>query len=218
MISKAWLSAAFVVVFYTSTLYPAHAQREIGAFFGIAGEMIRLGVQNDQIKRQQTQQAQQQRAAENAQRAAQQAAEFEFYSRAQTALKTLGYYNMTVDGATGPGTRAAIAAYLEAFRLSGVFDEQALFDLEWFASEGWRSLAEIEAAEAGGFSRRDDFVRASEAGFLNSDHYEAAVAQGFDDAAEYDAFVLSGAPDKSSFEATRMQLAAANAAIDECLT
>lgn len=218
MIPKALWPAALAVAFSVASLHPAHAQREVDLFFGIAGEMIRLGAQNDQIKRQQTQQAQQQRAADEAQRAAQQAAEFEFYSRAQTALKTLGYYNMAVDGATGPGTRAAIAAYQVAFRLPDAFDQQALFDLEWRASEGWRSLAEIEAAETGGFSRRDDFIRASEAGFLSAAHYKAAVAHGFADAEEYDAFVLSGAPDKSSFETTRTQLAAANAAIDQCLT
>ena len=125
--------------------------------------MLRMGVQNDQAKRQQTQQAQQQQAAEAAQRALQQAVEMEFYSRTQTALKTLAFYTLTVDGATGPGTRAAIAAYQAAFKLPDVFDEQALYDLEWRAAEGWRGLAEIEAAKTGGFSTSDDFVKASEA-------------------------------------------------------
>lgn len=217
MIPKVLLPAIFAVAFSAATLQPTYAQREIDLIFGIAGEMIRLGVQNDQIKQQQTQQAQQQQAAASAELAAQQAAEFEFYSRTQTALKSLGYYTMAVDGKTGPGTRAAIATYQLAFGLPVAFDEQALYDLEWRAAEGWRSLDEIKAAEAGGFSRRDDFVNASEAGFISAAQYKAATAQGFGNAEEYDAFTLSGATDKADFEATKTQIAAANAAIDQCL-
>lgn len=218
MIPKALTPAAVAVVLCISILQPAQAQREVDLFFGIAGEMIRQGVQNDQMKRQQAQQAQQQQAAEQAARAAQRAYEIEFYTRAQTALKSLGFYNMAVDGATGPGTRAAIAAYQAAFRVPGNFEENQLYDLEWRASEGWRSLDEVNEAEAGGFANRADFIDAKEGGFATFATFRAAQTKGFADATSYQAFVSSGVADKATFDADMAQLAAAEAAVAQCLS
>lgn len=200
------------------SLQPAQAQREVDFFFGIANEIIRQGVQNDQVKREQTQRAQQQRAAEQAALAEKQAYELEFYTRTQTALKTLGFYQMTVDGQTGPGTRAAIAAYQSAFRLAGSFDENALYDLEWRAAEGWRSVDEISAAQAGGFTDRDEFAKAQQGGFTTAPSYQAARAKGFDNAADFKSFVGSGAASKTEFEAQKTRAAAADAAVETCFT
>ena len=210
------MPAAVVAVFSVLTLQPAVAQREVDLIFGIAGEMIRQGVQADQIKREQAYQAQQQQAAEQAARAEQQAYEVEFYTRTQTALKSLGFYAMTVDGQTGPGTRAAIAAYQNAFRLSGAFEEDALYDLEWRAAEGWRSMEEVAAAEAGGFFSRADYVAAKDGGFSTASAYSTAKARGFDDAANYQAFVNSGAADKTTYDANKAQLAAQEAVVEQC--
>lgn len=215
---KAFRPAAVAVVLCISTFQPVYAQREVDLFFGIAGEMLRQGVQNDQMKRQQAQQLQQQHAAEQAARAAQQAYEFEFYTRAQTALKSLGFYDMTVDGATGPGTRAAIAAYQAAFRVPGSFEEEQLYDLEWRASEGWRNLDEVHEAESGGFANRADFIKAKDGGFATFATFRAAQTKGFADAASYHTFVSSGAPDKATFDANKAQVAAAETAANQCLT
>ncbi|WP_108399087.1 peptidoglycan-binding domain-containing protein [Devosia submarina] len=224
MIPKTWRSAA-LVAFCSFAFQPAQAQSDVDLLFGIAGELIRQGVQSGEIKRQREQQFQQQQAAEEAERASQEAElaareayQIEFYRRTQVALKALGYYNMEVDGATGPGTRSAIAAYQAAFRLPGVFGEQQLYDLEWRASEGWRSADEIDAAEAGGFSDRTAFLKAREAGFTDFDEYSLAVAEGFANADIYYAFLRSGAPDKATFEREAAERAAAEEAVDQCLT
>ena len=80
---------------------PAQAQNNVGDFLGIAGGMVRLGLEIDRantareranaLARQQQQQAAEQRAA--------------LIRRVQTALKTLDYYQMPVDGDAGPGAR-----------------------------------------------------------------------------------------------------------------
>src|SRR5690606_531100 len=111
---------------------PAQAPNNVGDFLGIAGGMVRLGLEIDRantereranaLARQQQQQAAEQRAA--------------FIRRVQTALKTLDYYQMPVDGDAGPGTNRAIAAYQDAFGLFGDMDDAALATLEWHAAQG----------------------------------------------------------------------------------
>lgn len=218
MFSKAWWPAALAALLCGVSLQPVVAQREVDLFFGIANEIVRQGIQSNQVKRQQTYEAQQQQAAEQAARAAQEAYDLEFYTRTQTALKALGFYQMTIDGKTGPGTRAAIAAYQSAFQVSGGFEDDELYDLEWRASEGWRSLDEVKAAEVGGFSNRADFVKARDGGFTNAASYQTASAKGFTNASDYHAFVSSGAPDKATFDASRARLAEAEAAVEACFS
>ena len=217
MISKASLRAAAAVLLVSATAQAALGQREVDLFFGIAGELMRQGVQAEQANKQRALQLQQQQAAAAAELAARQAYEQEFYTRAQTALKSLGFYTMEVDGKTGPGTRAAIAAYQAAFSAVGTFDDDALYELEWRAAEGWRSLAEAAAAQAGGFANRADYVKAKEGGFSSASVYQAAVSSGFADAQVYDVFLQSGAPDKKTFDAQAAEVAALEAATDLCL-
>jgi len=218
MISKTWRRTTAIILLFGAGMQPIQAQAQADLFFGIAKEIVRQGVQNDQIRREQSRQVQQQQAAEQAARAAQQAYELEFYTRAQTALKALGFYAMTVDGKPGPGTRAAIVAYQAAFRLPGVFGEDQLYDLEMRASEGWRSLDELEMAETGGFESRADFAKAREGGFTNARSYQVAREKGFTKASDYEAFLSSGAPDKATFDANRARLAAAEAAVGACFS
>lgn len=208
------IKAIVSVVALTLFVQPALAQRELNLFFGIASEMIRQGEAN----RQQQQLTQQQRALET-QRQQQLAAErAALLTRMQTALKALGYYSLKIDGQDGPGTRAAVGAYQSAFGLSGAFEQGDLLALEQRAAQGWRSAAEISAANAGGFTSPAQLQAARQAGFATAAEMTTAKAKGFTTARDYAAFVSSGAADKASYEAQLRQQAREEQAVGACLT
>ncbi len=184
---------------------PAQAQFNARDAFGITTDIFRLGVEINRAN------AEQERANAVVRQQQQQAAQAEanFYRRVQTALKTLGYYTMSIDGDPGPGTNRAIAEYQAAFDLSGVMDDMALDALERHAAQGWRSKDEVAEASAAGFADRQSYVAAKGAGFADARQFQAAQSAGFADAESFAAFERSGAADKAGYEA---QLAAAEKA------
>ena len=94
---------------------PAQAQFNARDAFGITTDIFRLGVEINRAN------AEQERANAVVRQQQQQAAQAEanFYRRVQTALKTLGYYTMSIDGDPGPGTNRAIAAAKSPSRSQG---------------------------------------------------------------------------------------------------
>jgi hypothetical protein len=185
----------------------ASAQNGAGLFFDITRELINQGIQNDQAKRRHNQQIQyqneqQQQEAAERRREEQAAAEAQrdYLVQIQTALSSLGFYTLDVDGADGPGTRNAIAAYQRAFDLSGAFGPDDLWALQDHAARGWRSSGEARQAEAGGFPNRSDFEAASRANFTLYAEWQQALGLGIADQASYQAFKTSGFDDYASYQ------------------
>lgn len=214
MMIRGIISRALVAALMSGVVcQPVYAQFNAQDAFGLTTDILRLGIEVNRAK------AANEQAAATARLEQQQAAEAKatFYRRVQAALKSLGYYTMTVDGDPGPGTNRAIAAYQAAFGLYGDMDDAALARLEWHAEQGWRSEDELSAATSAGFRDRDSFVRAKEAGFDTASQYEAARVAGFTDAASFAAFQKSGASDKAAFEAQLAEAEAVAALTDQCL-
>ncbi|RUT30403.1 hypothetical protein EMQ25_11430 [Arsenicitalea aurantiaca] len=130
-------------------------------------------------------------------------AELAFIRRVQTALSSLGFYNMEVDGKVGPGTRAAVAAYQAAFDLRGAFSEADLGDLEERASAGWRSAREERQAAEAGFTSRQEFITASTAGFDSKGDWDSARYYGITSSIEYYLFAESDFGDYPTFIAAQ---------------
>jgi peptidoglycan hydrolase-like protein with peptidoglycan-binding domain len=192
---------------------PSRAQMDAGDVLNFTGNMFRLGVEIDRANRQQ----QQINAAAAAERQAIEDANEAKARRVQTALKTLGFYSITVDGDWGPGTDRAIAEYQAAFQLSGAMDDFAIQQLEHHAAQGWRSDQERAAAAAGGFADRDSFVAAQAGGFSSARDYQGAQAAGFSDAESFAAFQKSGATDRTAYEQQLNQTRIAAELADQCL-
>ena len=211
---KSIVAPALIAALMSSlTWQAAHAQFNARDAFGITTDILRLGIEVNRAN------AAQEQAAATARQEQRRAAEVQasFYRRVQTALKSLGFYNMAIDGDRGPGTNRAIAAYQAAFETYGDMDEYALTILERHAAEGWRSQSERAAAMAAGFGDRETFIRAQEGGFASATRYEAARTAGFSDSESYSAFERSGASDKVSFEAQLADSEAIAALTEECL-
>lgn len=188
------LARAILASLVVATASPVQAQSGLDLFMGVLGAAI-------EEQRRGEQRTQEQRRAQQAR----QAAETALVRRAQTALSRLGFYTLGIDGSAGPGTRAAVGRYEEAFRRRGFsFSEPAVAQLERDAASGFRSLDEIEAARRGGFADRTELVAARAAGFRFADEWREAQRLGIDDPSALMAFRESGFASASEFrEASR---------------
>jgi len=189
------------LISFSTAVQAQNAGDVLNIFGAIVGESIRQDQANKAQKQRNDAQTQQQRAQKSAEVAQKKA----FAKRVQSALKSLGFYQMTIDGDWGSGTRAAVAAYSKSFNLYiGEFNEQALLELEGYAAEGWRSIEEIDQARSGGFYSRQEMVRANEAGFSQRSIWVNAKQAGFDNANEFTIY------QKSNFSSPADFLAAQN--------
>ncbi len=189
-------AVAPVVMALTLSAPPALADNAGSVFGSLLGTMIVLGAQEAARHQEQTelerQQAAQQQQALQQKRAV--------YVRAQTALQTLGFYTMNIDGDWGSGSKSALAAYQNAFNLPRTeLDDYTLTTLEQIAAEGWRSADEYQRAKVGGFITRDELAAAEAGGFRTRVDWQAAQSAGFDTNADYQAFVRSGFADSATY-------------------
>ena len=184
---------------------PAQAQADV--IFGIMDHMMREGARQQQVNRDREHRQQQinrERQRQQQEIHRQQQAQVALVRRAQSALKTLGYYTLTVDGVAGPGTNGAIAAYQRAFELPvRSMDEHDIATLESRAQAGFRSLSEEREARALGFASRSDWQAAGAAGFSNAREWEEARSQGANNHSAWQAFNSSGFLSFREFEAAQ---------------
>ena len=170
------------------------AAQDVGDLvLGIIGSAIQAERQNQarqQARRQANQRANQRANLARRQQANARAA---MVRRTQTGLKALGFYNMAIDGASGPGTRNGIRAYLQAFNLANFeFTTSDIELLESIAASGFRSANERNQALRGGFNAREDFIAARAAGYANFREFTNGRNVGARNAAEYRQFENSG--------------------------
>ena len=179
MTKKSILAGCFSALLSWSSNAPSAKAQDVGELFlGIIGSAIIAEGQN-----QARQQARQQQASARA----------AMVRRVQTALKTLGFYDMSIDGASGPGTRNGIRAYLQAFNLSDFeFTTSDVELLESIAASGFRSANERNQARRGGFNTREDLIEAQTAGYTNFREFINGRNAGARNAAEYRQFENSG--------------------------
>ncbi|WP_349371258.1 peptidoglycan-binding domain-containing protein [Salinarimonas sp.] len=184
------LRSTLAAVMLLGSVQVALAQADV--LFGIMGLAIQEGMRQQQLERQR--QIDQQ--AVNRQREH----EIRQVRRVQTALKTLGFYTLRVDGDAGPGTRAALDRYFNAFGMAPkALLEADIVALEQRAAAGFRSAAEERAAHARGFSTRQDMEIAERAGFRDASALSEARRVGARDADELASFRSSGFPDMAAF-------------------
>ncbi len=185
-----------VVLSLTLSAPPAMADNTGTLIGNVLGTMIVMSAQEAERKRQE-QEIQEQLHAQQQLEAQQKHA---MYVRAQTALKELGFYNMDIDGAWGPGSKSAMAAYQTAFDLPHVeLSEYQLSTLEQIAAQGWRSADEYQLARDGGFYNRDELVAAQSGGFQTRSQWKTATSAGFDNRQDFLSFTRSGFSDANAY-------------------
>ncbi len=174
------------------------------ALIQLFGGIVEQGVRAQQQKRQNDAQRQERNRQQQQRRQEQQrqrAEEAQFIKEIQKSLAQLGFYDKAIDGDYGPGTRAAVGAFKQAFGLRrGEFTADQIAILHALAKAGFRSLEEYRAAESAGFATADDYRRAAEGGFEDGDSYAEAVSYGFTHRKAFEQFRKSGFSDKNTFE------------------
>jgi hypothetical protein len=121
--------------------------------------------------------------------------------RLQLALTRLKLYTGLTDGLMGPGTVKAFEAYTAAFGSppGDYLDEYGFNIIEQSAQDGFRSVAERQAARSlgfedsatytealkGGFSTPQALLQAKQRGFLTQQEADAASRAGFETADEF---------------------------------
>lgn len=202
------LAVALAFCFETAAPQPASAQN-VDGFINLLGRVIEHDIQRQEIQRQRRYQENQRaaeqkriRAQEQARKSAEREREIALTKRVQSALSKLGFYKSAIDGDRGPGTRTAEAAFSAAFGLPPLsLAEQDVATVEYYASTGFRSRAEMDRAEQGGFQSRQELADAEAGGFTNASEMAAARNAGFSIAASYRAFRNSTFENPEDFRA-----------------
>jgi hypothetical protein len=180
----------------------ARAQDAGALFLGIIGAAI----QDSQRQQAERQRQQQQQRAAQAQRNAERQAEIAIVRRIQAALAQMGYYSMAIDGSAGPGTQAAIRAYVTAFGVAQfAFQEQEVQQLERHARLGFPDIRTERLAISNGFSDHREYSTASRAGFARAGDFREAQRLNISSFTEFSAYRSSGFPNVQEFRAARAQ-------------
>lgn len=219
------LVGSLFVALYLSCTQNAVAQN-IDGIMNLMGRAIEHDIRRKQQQRQQEYEYQRQRAYEEQEQARRQAEidavreqEIALVKREQAALTSLGFLTTVIDGDRGPATRQAEASYAAAFRLQGFnLTEASVQQLEQYAAQGYRSLAEYQRSAAGKFGSRAEMIAAEAAGFANAAEFAEAKRQGFEQKSEYEAFRASGLANRAEFRKSREQAAKRDSSRKTCLS
>lgn len=138
-------------------------------------------------------------------------------SRIQAALKQLGYYSGTVDGAIGPATSAAFSTYIAQFGPLTVdaLDSASISLMEQSAADGFKSESDRSLARQRGFQDATTFGNAQSGGFDNYLEYAQAESVGFKTKGEFLAFKNSGFSNKIQFDVAAKQGFSTKQAFDQ---